>query len=348
MTARLAIATASLVLIALSLALSLEGQTQTETDFSHGVSEFRAGNYSSAAVLLERAETASPGTTDALLFESKALIHLSNFPAAEHVLQRYLASHAGSSDGLYLLGFVLNRENRPAESLAIYARAEAISSPTGDDLKIIGLNYVLLDDYASAIQWLQTSVERDPNNKDAWYYLGRALYTKTRIAEARHAFLMVLTLDPQNSRAENNLGLIYESEGQPAAAIQAYRRAISWQELSPHPSEQPYVNLGNLLMEQGQTAEALAQLEKAVALAPENAFCHMTLGIAYRQQHRLEQAQHEMEKATRLDPDNSTAHYQLGRVYKEQHDLGRAQAEFEKTAELKARAAGLKPSPPPQ
>jgi Flp pilus assembly protein TadD len=90
----------------------------------------------------------------------------------------------------------------------------------------------------------------------------------------------------------------------------------------------------------------LVPLEEAVRLAPNNAFCHMTLGVAYRQQGKLDQAQHELEKATQLEPDNPTPHYQLGRVYKEQHALDRAQAEFAKTSELKTRAAGSQSTPP--
>jgi len=342
----------SLVLSFLYMVCMLEGRAQTKGDFARGMAEFRAGNYSSAAELLAHAEATSPGTTDALLFESKALVHLSNFPAAEQALHSYLAAHPHSSDGLYLLGFVLHRENRPADSLAVYTRAAAIAPATGDDLKIVGLDYVLLDDYADAIKWLRNAVERDPQNKDAWYYLGRALYTKSERVEARHAFLTVLNLDPHDSRAENNLGLIYETDGQPAAAIEAFRKAIAWQEQSLHPNsnsssdEQPYVNLGNLLMEQGQAKEAVAPLKEAVRLAPNNAFCHMTLGVAYRQQGKLEPAQHELEEATRLEPDNPTSHYQLGRVYKEEHALDRAQAEFAKTSELKTRAAGSQPTPP--
>jgi tetratricopeptide (TPR) repeat protein len=346
MSARLTNPARLLVLGALCVVCTLEGPAQSEGDFDRGVAEFRAGNYSSAADLLAQAEATSPGTSDALLFEGKALIHLSNFPAAERVLQRYIVSHHDSSDALYLLGFVLHRENRPAESLAAYTRADAIDPATGDDLKIVALDYVLLDDYADAIKWLQSAVERNPKNKDAWYYLGRACYTKSRLAEARQAFLMVLSLDPQDSRAENNLGLIYETDGRPEAAVDAYRKAIAWQDLGQHPSEQPYVNLGNLLLEQGQINDALAPLAKAVELAPNDAFCHMSLGIAYWKSGKVEQAQHELETATRLEPDNSTAHYQLGRVYKEEHALDRAQAEFAKTAELKAKAAGLPSAPP--
>ena len=340
---------------------------QSGSAFDRGLAEFRAGHYSSAAVLFADAEAAAPGTTDALLYRAKSLVHLQDFAGAEGALRGYVPSHPDSSDALYMLGFVLNRQNRPAESLASYTKAAAITRPMADDLKIVGLDYALLDDYADAIKWLEKAVALDPTNQDAWYYLGRAYYTKSRLMEARKAFLTVLDRDPRDAKAENNLGLVFESSGQPDAAIEAYRKAIAWQEASPHRSEQPYVNLGNLLMEQDHAAEAVEPLEKAVAIAPDNAFCHLTLGVYYRKVGQLESARHELERATQLDPENAVAHYQLGRLYKDMHDmdrtqaeldraqakfdraqaefdraeaeLDRAQAEFERTAEIKSRAA---------
>jgi tetratricopeptide (TPR) repeat protein len=308
--------------------------------FDRGMAEFRAGKYSSAAVLFADAETASPGTTDALLYQAKSLVHIQDFAGAERALRSYVPSHPHSSDALYMLGFVLNRQNRPAESLAFYTKAAAITRPMADDLKIVGLDYVLLNDYADAIKWLEKAVALDGTNKDAWYYLGRAYYTKSRLNEARKAYLTILDLDPRDARAENNLGLIFESSGQPAAAIEAYGKAIVWQAENPHPSEQPYVNLGNLLMEQGRATEAIEPLEKAVTLAPDNAFCHMKLGVYYRKIGRLDDALRELKQATQLDPENAIAHYQLGRLYKDLHSVDRAQAEFDRAAELKTRAAG--------
>jgi len=318
---------------------------QSGEPFGQGMAEFRAGNYSSAAAKFATAEAASPGVTDALLFQARCFVHLEDFAAAEKALHTYLDSHRDSADARYLLGFVLERENRPAESLSIYTQAAALVRPLGDDLKIVGLDYILLDDYSDAIKWLEKSVELDPQNKDAWYYLGRADYTRGRLGEARAAFLHVLDLDPRDSRAENNLGLILESEGQPAAAAEAYRSAIAWQHPNSRQSEQPYINLGNLLMEQGESKEALDALQKSVELAPANAYCHLKLGMYYRKIGQLEGAQRELERATALEPDNATAHYQLGRVYKETNSIARAKAEFDRAAELQARSAGSSAEP---
>jgi tetratricopeptide (TPR) repeat protein len=327
--------------------LNLPAMTaQTNDDFSRGVAEFQAGNYQSAAANFAKAEATSPGTTDALLYQSKSLIHLNDFPAAENALRHYIAAHQQSSDASYLLGFILHRENRPAESLAAYTQAATLSTPSAEDLKIVALDYVLLNDYPDAIKWLQKAVEFDPNNEDAWYYLGRAYYTKGSLPEARKTFQHLLELDPRDVRAENNLGLILETEGQPAAAIDAYRRSIAWQQQSLRPSEQPYVNLGSLLLEQGQTKDALPPLQKATELAPSNAYCHLKLGMVYRKLGRFSEAQQELEKTTQLEPENAAAHYQLGRTLKENNSLQRAQAEFDRAAELQTRAAGSQTQPP--
>ena len=317
---------------------------QSSGDFDRALAEFRAGNYAQAATMFATVDTAAPGTTDALLYRAKSLVHLEDFAGADQALRAYLQSHRDSSDALYMLGFVLNRENRPSDSLATYTQAATLTPPTADDLKIVGLDYVLLDDYADAIKWLEKAVAFDSKNQDAWYYLGRAYYTRSRLSEARKAFQTILDLDPSNAKAENNLGLILETEGNVTGAIDAYRKAIAWQEQSLHVNEQPYVNLGNLLAEQGRPQEAVGPLERAVAIAPNNAYCHLTLGVFYRKIGSTEKARQELLRATELDQTNAVAHYQLGRLYKDINDLPHAKAEFDRTAELQSRAAGSKPA----
>ncbi len=333
------------LLIAL-LILSPENSSQTAKDYERAMADFHEGDYSSAAELFGKVDVASPGATEALLFEGKCLIHLEKYQEAERALRSYVGRRPNSDDALYLLGFVLYRQNKPAESLAMYTKGAALRRPAGDDLKIVGLDYVMLNDNAHAVKWLERAVDLEPKNKEAWYYLGRAYYTEKNVPDARKAFLTVLDLDPRDAKAENNLGLIFESEAKVIEALDAYRQAIAWQHESPRPSEQPYVNLGNLLMKEGRTEEAIPHLQRAVALASRNAFCHLKLGQAYRRVHRPDEARWELERATQLEPENATAHYQLGRLYQEIHDLARAQAEFDRTRELQIRVNSPTPQPP--
>lgn len=343
-----ALLTKFIALIVTGLPLALPAHAQTSSDYSEGLAAFRAGDYAQAAELFRRADAAAPGTTDALLLAAKAFVHLEKHADADSALRGYLVQHAESAEALYLLGYVLNRENRPANSLEIYTKAAARQSPTGDDLKIVGLNYVLLDDYASAIHWLEKAVELDPKNHEAWYFLGRAYYTRGLLPEAKSAFQKVLQLNPNDAKAENSLGLIFESEARPAEAIEAYKQAIAWQQLNPRLSEQPYLNLGGVLLDEERNEEARSVLEEAVKIAGTNSLCRMKLGIAYLRLSDLESARNELEEAARLDPENAAVHFQLGKLYKQMHAMDRAQKEFRRAEEIQGRAAAAVTVPKPK
>ena len=68
---------------------AITASSQTSDDLALGLSEFSKGDFTSAAALFARAEEAAPGTTDALLYESKAYIHLEQFTAAEDALRLF-------------------------------------------------------------------------------------------------------------------------------------------------------------------------------------------------------------------------------------------------------------------
>ena len=68
--------------------------------------------------------------------------------------------------------------------------------PTGDDLKIVGLDYVLVGRLSRCDQVAGKGGEFDPKNKDAWYYLGRAYYTKGRLPEAQKSVSKVARSGP--------------------------------------------------------------------------------------------------------------------------------------------------------
>jgi tetratricopeptide (TPR) repeat protein len=310
---------------------------QAGDDYEKAKAAFQNGQYLEAASLFEAVEAAAPGKTDALLYSAKAHIHLQRFGDAERSLRSYLEMNPSSASGYYLLGFVLHRENKPKDSLAMYTKAATITPPTGDDLKIVALDYELLNDNADAIRWLERSVAMAPNNKDAWYFLGRAYYTASRLPDSRKAFEEVLRLDPQDAKAENNLGLIFESGGKTDDAIAAYRHAIAWQKENAPSPEQPYLNLGSLLVTLDRTEEAISPLQKAAELASTNAQCHLRLGTAYLHLNRLVEAQKELLEAVRLSPQDAAAHYQLGRYYKQVKNMDAAKAEFDRVSEIQSR-----------
>lgn len=329
--------TCALLFLLTARVFSSSARGAQDTDlYKQAAAAFQQQKFEIAATLFEQAEAADPARTDSLLMAAKARVHLQHFETAENELRRYLRSNPGSADALYLLGFVLNRENKPKDSLDVYTKAAALTPPTGDDLKTVGLDYELLNDNADAIHWLEVAVEKDPTNKEAWYFLGRAYYTASRLPSARKAFDRVLELDPRDARAENNIGLIYESGGKTDEALVAYRNAIAWQKENAPSREQPYLNLGNLLITLERPQEAIKPLQQVTVIAPNDAQGHLRLGTAYLHLNRLEEAEQELREAVRLAPDNSTAHYQLGRCYKQAKKMEAAKTEFDRVAEIQS------------
>ncbi len=224
---------------------------------------------------------------------------------------------------------------RQAERLAQRIHQGArFKTPSAGDLKVVGLDYVLLDDYDDANKWLTQSTERDPLDPTAWYSLGRVQYKLNLLVGAMHSFEKAIELDAQNVKAEDNLGLTLQALNRPDEAIVAYRKALSLQENSPHPSEQPFLNLGSLLVERNELEEATRLLEKAVALAPKDPKVHEQLGRAYLLQNQFRPAADHLEHAVALSPNDSRLHFQLGQVYRKLGLADKAKAEFQRTEAL--------------
>ncbi len=209
------------------LAVILLIAAASQNAYQRGEAALNAKRYSEAEQDLAEAELAAPGKTDALALRAKALINLERFSDAEHCLRQYLQAHSDSADASYLLAYVLFREDRARDSLAEYTAAARLQRPRADDFKIVGLDYVLLNDIPDAIKWLQRSVGENPKDAEAVYHLGRAFYVQNSFDKAIVCFERALQLDPNYVKSENNLGLAYKGKNRLDLAEAAYRKAIA-------------------------------------------------------------------------------------------------------------------------
>ncbi len=295
---------------------------------------FQQHQWAQAADAFAECEKASPGQTDALLYRSKALVNQRQFALAADSLASYLGHHPQSSDALYLLGYVRFRQNQPQESLVLFTRAAKINAPGADDLKIVALDYVLLNDYVSAARYLEQSLQMAPNDVEARYHLGRVRYQQNQFDAAMTAFEEVLRRKPRDVKAQDNLGLCFEAKNKVELAIAAYKRAIEFDSASAAHSEQPYLDLGKLLTTLNRAPEAIPLLEQAVSIDSNSATAHYELGRAHFALGKLEPASLQLEQAVSLEPANSSFHYLLGRIYKRTGKSGEAAKQFRLTEDL--------------
>lgn len=255
------------------------------------------------------------------------LLAQNHLQAAEAAARDAIQQNPKSAPADFLLGLILFREGKARESLAAYTEGAKWERPAANDLQVVASDYVLLKDLTDADRWFTEVAAQKPNDPEVWYLLGRTQYNENRFDEAIASFQRVLRLRPQDERAEDNLGLAYEGLGRTAEARAAYETAIRWQGSQPVDA-QPYLNLGDLKINQGDAAGAIDALKHAALLAPDNARIHEELGRAYEQTGNLDGAQQELEAATRLAPSASALHFKLGQIYHRRGLTAQADHEF--------------------
>jgi len=309
------------------------------------------------------APAASPTESiDAPVAEAHVLLEKGSISEADRVVRQYLQSHPDSADGHFLLGHILFREiqsqarletqlegvqvlgagvpgakhgeEKARASLAEFTAGAKFHDPSAADLKIVALDYVLLGDYVDADKWLTKMLGWTPNDAEGWYLLGRTKYNENRFAEAVEAFQHCLKLDPRNLKAEDNLGLAYAGLGRREEAAAAYQQAIDWQSRAAVKNPGPYIDFGDLLLDENRNEEAVSYLLQAVEIAPRESRAHELLGKAYTRMEQLSKAQTELENALQLSPQSANLHCMLAPVYRKQGIIDKAKLEYERCSAL--------------
>lgn len=321
------------LVVALLLVVTAAAFAQGDA-FGDAMTLFQQRRWSEAAAAFEAVESSRPAQTEALFYAGKSFAALDRYADASIAFSQYLLTHPQSDEAAYLLAYMKFKENKPAESLNLFTAAASIKPPQADDLKIVALDYVLLNDQNSAARYLEQALVMKPDSVEIRYDLGRVRYQQNQFASAIAAFGEVLRRDPKHVKAENNLGLSLEATNQIDDAMIAYRKAIELDELSEHHSEQPYLNLGILLSKLGRPAESLPLLQKAEVIALTSAKVHYELGKTFFNLDKLSDAERELEESARIEPNDGPTHFLLGRLYKRMGDSEKATNEFALTEKL--------------
>lgn len=79
--------------------------------------------------------------------------------------------------------------------------------------------------------------------------------------------------------------------------------------------------LGVVLKQTGRPSEAVAPMQRSVALSPQDPEAHINLGVTLKELGRLSEAEASYRQAITLNPDSAEAYYNLGNTL---HELGRS------------------------
>ncbi len=139
------------------------------------------------------------------------------------------------------------------------------------------------------------------------------------------------TLNPRDSDAHYQLGLIYQQRRNYTEAIARFEKAV---EIDPTEAD-PHYQLGRIAREQGRHEDALRHFEAAAAIDPKHASSEVLrdLGATHLELGHVEAARDQLEKYVERREYDAEGQYHLGQVYKRLHRTQEAHAAFENAVE---------------
>src|SRR4029079_5724283 len=147
--------------------------------------------------------------------------------------------------------------------------------PSTDDTLAQGYRLQLAGRLPEAERIYQQVLSTQPDNANAWCYIGMVRHDQERFPEAIAAYRRALELQPKFPIAYNNLGNTYRLMRRLDDAVAAFDRAIE---------QKPdyliaFKNKATTLCWEGRVADALPIYDQVVQFVPDDADVHKHLGI---------------------------------------------------------------------
>lgn len=268
-----------------------------------------------------------------------SMLHLADYPQAFTVLSGLNASRPDSAI-LNNLGVVQLR--RPAGSAtttaASHFQAATEADPTDADLFFnLGYAFWLQKDAATAVRWLREAVRRDPADAASHYVLGVALQAAGSLTEAAREKELAKRLSSeyadwdakQAGRNETPRGLErIKTDVDVPASLRVERMIVAAEQRDQRELAAFHLEAGRRAYLAEQDTQAIAELKRAVYLAPYESPAHLLLGRVYLRSGRLDEAIDEFKIAIWCE-DTVAAHLALADAYAHARDSAAARAELE-------------------
>jgi arylsulfatase A-like enzyme len=161
-----------------------------------------------------------------------------------------------------------------------------------------------------AVAEYKAIIADDPRNLPTMIELARSDVGLHRYLGASKKLQAALALDPHNVEAEELLGDIWLTVGNPGRASTEFHHLLTF---APQDYE-AHFGLGLIAAHQGKTAEAGQHFRAALASNPQSAEAHYQLGLILEAQNQKEEAAREFTAALQIDPQYKDARRELAKL----------------------------------
>ena len=169
----------------------------------------------------------------------------------------------------------------------------------GVDLLIRAQQAFRQHNYPAALALTDSVARFNPQLADLHFLRGRIFTETNQLRAAREAYEKVVAVDPDYQGAWMNLGNVLLDQGKPAEALEKYQR-----EERLAPAANVYVQIGRAYAKLKKFTQADQAYRRAIQLDSTQATAYMWLGQLYEAEGHWEQAVRFSEQGLRLAPEN--------------------------------------------
>lgn len=278
---------------------------------------FANHDYSKAIEALKEAQRLEPKSALILIDQGEIYIQGPHRPdlavTAYRDALRIDPQHAGAHYGL---GSALVASGKVSEAESEFNQAATLA-PENFLPQLALARLYAKNNPDKALQSLDKALALQPGLFDALMLQGDLLDANGQRDKAVKAYQSAASTAPKLSLPHLKIGLMAHREGQGDLAVSSYKKVI---ELDPKQAI-AYNNLASIAVEHNQILDQAENwARKAVALEPNVADYHDTLGWTLRARKNAKGGLASLQKAAQLNPKNPEIQYHLGMLYAETGD----------------------------
>jgi len=248
------------------------------------------------------------------------------------------------------LGEVYSLQGRWDEAEAEFSRARELDKREDEALLGLGLVAYHEGDIEDAIDHWRQAAGLNPRNVEAHHRLGQTYLQRSQFEQARQELERVVLHDKGHQEANYYLGLLLAAEeailasehlslvagGEDAQLSERAQEMVLLLEEIATSEDQAYVaaRLGHAYVKYEVPSLALVQLERVVALQPDNDAARAYLGYTLFALGEYDRAREVLREVTRLAPKSPLGYYFLAVVHRSEGYLPTALWEFRRSLRL--------------
>ena len=274
-------------------------------------------NYKLADQAIKMGLNQHPDNVDLMLLNSELLIFNSKYDAAIDVLN-FVEEIEPENREVYLQkATIYSKNNLSEEAIQILKNALTFIDDKIDIWNMIAIEFLLIEDFESAIPFFKKCIEFDDEDYQSLYNLIFCYENLGLIDESISELNHILEKRPYSKIAWHQIGKIYKKQGRLKEAISAFDFAI----ISDDQFVSAYIEKAKILEKVKRYNDALSNYKISIQLSEPNSYIFFRISRCYKKLNNKKLFIEFIKKALREEPGNEKAWVFLIKFYLKKNNI---------------------------